>query len=170
MKITSLIPALLLGAMLAGCASDSANVYSKDQMRQLATVQSGVVDNVRSVKMQNPSGVGAAAGGVIGGVAAGGNIGGGNGQIVSGILGAIIGGIIGNTIEKNVNSSDALELTVRLSNGQRVVVVQEADVQFQLGQCVDVISNGRSSRVAPAARCDGDTPPAKKTSNTVTTF
>ncbi|KAF0814741.1 Outer membrane lipoprotein pcp [Andreprevotia sp. IGB-42] len=168
MKHSSLIAAVLAGALMAGCASDSANVYSKDQMRRLATVQSGLVDNIRSVKMQNPTGIGAAAGGAIGGIAAGAHIGGGNGQIISGILGALLGGMIGNSIEKNVNSSDAFELTVRLNDGQRVVVVQEADVPFQLGQCVDVISDGQTSRVAPASRCDmAPTPSARKT-NTVT--
>jgi len=158
MKFSSVMIALLAGVLLAGCASDSANVYSKEQMRRMATVQSGIVDNVRHVKMENPTGIGAVAGGVIGGIAAGDNIGGGNGQIVSGILGALLGGVIGNTIERNVNTSDALEVTVRLNNGQRVVIVQEADVQFQPGQCVDVISDGATTRVAPAYRCDGDAP------------
>ncbi|WP_051710593.1 glycine zipper 2TM domain-containing protein [Andreprevotia chitinilytica] len=149
MKLTSLMAAVMAGALLAGCASDSANVYSKNEMRRAATARSGVVQNVREVKMEDSTGIGGVAGGVLGGVVASQNIGGGTGQIVSGVLGAIAGGLIGNQIEKSTTAKKALEITVKLDNGSRLVVVQEADIAFSVGQRVDVLDDGRTSRVVP---------------------
>ncbi|TJZ77682.1 hypothetical protein FAZ21_03145 [Chitiniphilus eburneus] len=143
----------MAGAMvaLAGCAtSDSANVYKRNQMRTAATVQSGVVEQVREVRMEDSTGVGAVAGGVIGGIAAGRNIGGGTGQIVSGVIGSIVGGLLGNKIEENVMAKQALEVTVLLDNGQRMVVVQEADQPIIARQRVNLISDGQTTRVVPS--------------------
>jgi len=153
MKISQLcaVGIAALALALGGCAtSDSANVYKRDQMRTAATVQSGVVDQVREVQMQDSTGIGAVAGGVIGGIAAGRNIGGGSGQIVSGILGSIIGGLLGNKIEENVMRKQALEISLTLDNGQRMVVVQEADQPIVPRQRVDVISDGQTTRVVPS--------------------
>ncbi|HSC80382.1 MAG TPA: hypothetical protein VLC08_08515, partial [Chitinolyticbacter sp.] len=130
--------------------SDSANVYTCDQMRAVAIVQSGVIDQMREVRMEDSTGIGAVAGGVIDGIAAGRNIGGGSGQIVSGILGSILGGLLGNVIEENVMSKQALEISLTLDNGQRMVVVQEADQPIIPNQRVDVISDGQTTRVVPA--------------------
>ncbi|GLS05301.1 hypothetical protein GCM10007860_24510 [Chitiniphilus shinanonensis] len=153
MEIKQLCAIVMAGAVLVlgGCAtSDSANVYKRSQMRTAATVQSGVVEQVREVRMEDSTGVGAVAGGAIGGIAAAGNIGGGNGQIVSGIIGSIIGGLLGNKIEESVMSKQALEVTVLLDNGQRMVVVQEADQPIIARQRVNLISDGQTTRVVPS--------------------
>ncbi|GHD67763.1 hypothetical protein [Jeongeupia chitinilytica] len=144
---TTLVAAALFAT---GCANTSSNVYNRDQMMQAATVQSGAIENIRSVKMEDSTGVGTVAGGAIGGIAAGGNIGGGNGQIVAGILGAIVGGLAGNAIEKGVTQQDAYEVTVRLDNGQRMVIVQKADAPLAVGQRVDILTDHKSTRVVPA--------------------
>lgn len=150
--LKSMCAAALVGTVaLTGCASDSANVYTKDQMRRAATAQAGAVENVRMVKMQDSTGIGGVAGGVVGAVG-GSAIGGGNARIVTGVLGAIAGGLAGNAIEKGTTQKDALEITVKLDNGQRLVVVQEADVSFSVGQRVDVLNDGQTTRVVPTTR------------------
>ncbi|BCL76600.1 lipoprotein [Jeongeupia sp. HS-3] len=154
MRAPKLIALMLAGAsvvFVAGCANTSADVYNRDQMMRAATVQSGAIENLRSVKMEDSTGVGTIAGGAIGGIAAGTNIGGGNGQIISGIIGALVGGLAGNAIEKGVTQQDAYEVTVRLDNGQRIVVVQKADTPLAVGQRVDVLTDSKSTRIVPAS-------------------
>ena len=71
-------------------------------------------------------------------------------QVVSGIVGALLGGILGDKIERGVTRKDALELTVRMQNGERLVIVEDADINLQTGQAVDVIEDGKT---APARVC-----------------
>ncbi|UXY15907.1 hypothetical protein N8I74_02500 [Chitiniphilus purpureus] len=163
MNIRNLLTVAVTGTalLLGGCAtSDSANVYKRSQMRNAATVQSGVVEQVREVRMEDSTGIGAVAGGVIGGVAAGRNIGGGSGRVVSGVIGTIVGGLIGNRLEEQLTSKDALEVTVLLDNGQRLVVVQEADQPLAPEQRVNVLSDGQNTRVVPS----NDPPPGSRPS------
>ena len=87
-----------------------------------------------------------AVGAAIGGVA-GSNIGGGRGSIVGAIVGAVIGGMAGSAAEENLTKKNALEITVRLDNGQTVAVVQEMGDVFHPGQRVRVLSDYHSSRV-----------------------
>lgn len=149
----TLVIALAATALgLAGCASDSANTYTRSQAMRTSTAQAGTVESVRNVRIQNDTNaIGTIAGGVIGG-AAGSQIGGGNGAIVAGVLGAIAGGVVGNQVEKQGSTQNAYEITVRLDNGQRLVVTQAADVGFAIGQRVDVISDGQTSRVVPTSQ------------------
>ncbi|MDR3425855.1 glycine zipper 2TM domain-containing protein [Silvimonas sp.] len=154
MKLRSTLVIALAATSLAlvGCASDSANTYTRSQAMRTSTAQAGIVESVRNVRIQNDTNaIGTIAGGVIGG-AAGSQIGGGNGAIVAGVLGAIAGGVAGNQIEKNSSTQAALEITVRLDNGQRLVITQAADMSFSAGQRVDVISDGQTSRVVPVQR------------------
>ncbi len=135
-----------------GCTTpDSANVYSKQEMRTPAKVRSGVIEQIRPVKMEDSSGVGVVSGAVIGGVAAGSNIGRGSGSFVAGIAGALLGGVLGDKIERGIVRKDVLEITVRMQSGERLVIVEDADIQLQPGQAVDVIEHGKTVRVVPSA-------------------
>lgn len=147
--ITALISTSLL---LTGCVSpDSANVYSKREMRQPARVSSGVIEQIRPVMIeQDGPGIGVVSGAVIGSIAAGRNIGRGSGGLVAGIAGALLGGILGDKIERGITRKDALEITVRMNNGERLVIVEDADIVLRPGQAVDVIDDGRTARVVPA--------------------
>lgn len=139
--------------VVAGCTTpDSANVYSKHEMRRPAKVRSGVIEQIRLVKMEDAMGIGAVTGAAIGGIAAGSNIGDGRGSLVAGIVGALLGAILGDKIERGVVRKDVLEITLRLENGERLVIVEDADINLQPGQAVDVIDDGRTARVVPAAR------------------
>jgi outer membrane lipoprotein SlyB len=148
------ISLLALSTLLSGCiTADSANVYKKNEMRQVATARAGVIENIRDVQMDDSNtAVGSIAGAVIGGVAASSNIGNGSGAVISGVLGSILGGMLGNQIESQITRKAAKELTIVMSdNGQRLVVAQDADVNFAIGQRVDVITDGQTARVIPSA-------------------
>lgn len=149
MNLRALGLAILAGITLAGCASSrSGNVYTRDQARQEMTVRMGVIESIREVTLEGTkSGTGTMAGAAVGGVA-GSNIGGGKGQIVGAILGAVAGGVAGHAIEEGATRKQAMELTVRLDNGQMVAVVQEGDPnEFRNGDRVRLLSGRGDTRV-----------------------
>lgn len=139
----------LLCALLAACASSkSGSVYTREQARQEMTVRQGVVESVRQVGLEGTkSGAGTMAGAAVGGVA-GSNVGGGKGQIVGAILGAVVGGLAGAAVEEGATRKIALEITVRLNNGQLVSVVQEGDERFLPGERVRLLSGRGETRVS----------------------
>jgi outer membrane lipoprotein SlyB len=108
----------------------------------------GVVESVRSVKLEGTkSPVGTVAGAAVGGVA-GGSIGHGSGSVIGAVIGAVAGGLAGSAIEEGVTRKDALEITVKLDGGGLVAIVQEADEQFRAGDRVRLIENGETTRVS----------------------
>jgi outer membrane lipoprotein SlyB len=136
-------------AMLGACASsNSGSVYSRDEARKVQTVKMGVVESVRTVKLEGTkSPVGTAGGAVVGGVA-GSTIGGGKGQAIATVLGAIVGGLAGSAAEEGLTRKDGLEITVKLDSGTMIAVVQEADDQFQPGERVRILESGGTTRVS----------------------
>lgn len=135
--------------VLGACATDrqSSNVYRTTQAQGEQSVRFGVVESVREVTLDAENkGVGTLAGGAIGGIA-GSNIGGGRGQIVGAILGAVAGGAAGQAVENNANRKPGLEITVKLNSGEMVSVVQEADVKFNAGERVRLLSRQGVTRV-----------------------
>lgn len=149
MKLNQLILAACLALLLSACASsNSGSVYSRDDARKVQTVKTGVVESVRSVKLEGTkSPVGTIAGGAVGGIA-GGSIGHGRGSAVAAVVGAVAGAIAGSAIEEGVTRKDAFEITVKLDGGGLVAIVQEADEQFHPGEKVRIIENGDTSRVS----------------------
>ena len=145
LKLTLMLFAALV---LGGCASSrSGDVYTRDQARREMLVRTGVVESVREVLMEgSKSGTGTFAGAAIGGVA-GSTMGGGKGHIVGAIAGAVLGGLAGNAIEENATKKNALEITVRLDNGQMIAVVQEMGEVFYSGDRVRILSGNGSTRV-----------------------
>lgn len=146
MKILALAAALLL----AGCVVTprSGSVYSNYQTQNEMIVRMGYVESVREVRIANgDTGTGAMAGAALGGIAAGSNVGRGSGAAAATIAGAVIGGIIGHNVEQNVAQRRALEITVKLDNGELRAITQEADEQFRPGERVRLLSSGRSTRV-----------------------
>jgi len=141
--------AIAMAALLAGCAtSNSGGVYSREQTRQVQTVKMGVIESVRTVKIEGAgSGVGVGTGAVVGGVA-GSSMGGGKGKILTTVIGAVAGGLAGSAIEEKVTEDDGLELTVKLDNGTKLAIVQEADEQFHPGDRVRVLEGGGVTRVS----------------------
>lgn len=142
--------ALVLATLLAGCAgTKSGDTYSRDQARQEMTVRMGIVESVRTVTLEgSKSGVGTGAGAIVGGVA-GSSVGRGKGQIVGAVLGAVAGGMAGHAIEGGTTTKDALEITVKMDNGQLIAIVQEGNASdFRAGDRVRVISGRGDTRVS----------------------
>ena len=70
MNKTKFIGITLLSILLGACASsNSGGVYSREEARKVQTVRMGVVESVRSVKLEGTkTPIGAAAGAAVGGV------------------------------------------------------------------------------------------------------
>ena len=149
MKNALLITGVVGVLALSGCVvpQQSSNVYQTRQTMGEQSVRMGVVESIRNVIIDyGQSGVGTMGGAALGGLA-GNTIGKGNGSIAGAIGGAIAGGLIGQQVERNVNSRPGLEITVKLDNGSLTAITQEADEQFNVGDRVRLLSNGRTTRV-----------------------
>ncbi len=139
--------ALIAGFLGACASSNSGSVYSRDEARRTQTVKTGVVESVRSVKLEGTkSPVGTIAGGAVGGIA-GSSVGGGRGSVIAAVIGAVAGGLVGSAAEEAVTRKDAFEITIKLDGGGLVSIVQEADEQFAAGDRVRIVENGGTSRV-----------------------
>ena len=149
MKFSKLLLIAALSVLVAACASsNSGSVYSRDDARKVQTVKTGVVESVRSVKLEGTkTPIGTATGAVVGGVA-GGTIGHGAGSTIAAVVGAVAGGIAGSAIEEGVTRKDGLEITIKLDGGGLVAIVQEADEQFHPGEKVRIVEGNGDSRVS----------------------
>ncbi|MCS6786988.1 MAG: glycine zipper 2TM domain-containing protein [Thiobacillaceae bacterium] len=142
------IAALLL-SLLAGCASGlGSGDYERREARRAYEVKMGVVESVRSVRLEGTeSGVGAVAGAAIGGIA-GSEIGRGKGSAVGAIVGAVAGGVAGAAAEEAITRKPGVEITVRLDSGRLLAVVQEdTGERFSPGERVRVLESGGQVRV-----------------------
>jgi outer membrane lipoprotein SlyB len=146
--IQAIAAALAAMFVLSACApGQGANTYSRTQARTEQSVRMGTVESVRNVRLEGTrSPIGAIAGGVVGGVA-GSNVGGGSGSTIAAVIGAVAGGLAGAAIEEGVTRKDAVEVTIRLDNGNMIAITQEADEKFTPGDRVRVLSGGGVSRV-----------------------
>lgn len=113
MNFSKLLLVALITVFLAACASsNSGSVYKRDDARKVQTVKTGIVESVRTVKLEGTqSPVGTIAGGAIGGIA-GGAIGNGRISTLGAVIGAVAGGIAGAATEEVITRKDALEITV----------------------------------------------------------
>ena len=133
------IPAGLM--MLAGCMPESraGNVYSRDQARTSHSVNYGTILRVDTVTIEGTqTGAGTVAGGAMGG-ALGSAIGSGTGRTIATVGGAILGGIAGSAAEKGVTTSEGVELEVELDSGELLVIVQEKDAAYQVGDRIRIL-------------------------------
>ena len=148
MRFCKILTVAVLAALLAACASsNSGSVYSRDDARKVQTVKTGVVESVRSVKLEGTkSPVGTIAGGAVGGIA-GSSVGGGRGSAIAAVIGAVVGGLAGSAVEEGITRKDAFEITVKLDGGGLVAIVQEADEVFHAGDKVRLVENGSTTRV-----------------------
>lgn len=139
----------LLPALLAGCASGlGSGDYERTEARRAYEVKMGVVQHVRSVRLEGTdSGVGTVAGGAIGGIA-GSEVGGGKGSYVGAVLGAVVGGLAGAAAEEIATRKPGLEVTVRLDSGRTLAIVQEdTGEKFAVGDRVRLLESGNQVRV-----------------------
>jgi outer membrane lipoprotein SlyB len=138
---------LLFTMLLAACMTESrsGNVYSADQARVSHSVYYGTILRVSDVTIEGSNtGVGTLAGGAMGGVL-GSGVGGGTGRAIATVGGAIVGGLAGSAIEKGATTKAGLELEVELDNGELLLVVQEKDSVYNVGDRVRVLRDSRGT-------------------------
>ena len=147
--MNKLFVVFLVPALLTGCASGlGSGDYERREARRVQEVKMGVVESVRTVKLEGTeSGVGTVAGGVVGGIA-GSNIGGGKGSAIGAVLGAVAGGVAGKAVEEASTRKPGVEITVRLDSGRTVAVVQEdSGESFIRGDRVRMLESGGQARI-----------------------
>lgn len=133
---------------LGGCASGlGSRDYSRNQVRGIQEVRTGVVVDVRHVNIEGTkTPIGTGAGAVVGGIA-GSQLGRGNGSIAGAVLGAVAGGLAGSAVEEGVTRQNGLEITVRLDSGRTIAVTQGVDEDIRVGDRVRVLSDNGVARV-----------------------
>lgn len=126
----------------AGCTSTSqgSKTYTRTQAQSALTVYFGTVLNAADVNIQTETKgvVGGIAGAVLGGVV-GSTIGGGSGRAVATTAGALGGAAAGSAIEGNMNIKPGVELEVELDDGRLMIIVQEKDDEYAVGDRIRVI-------------------------------
>lgn len=151
------IQVLSLSAMIAvstiiltGCetSSQGGKTYTRGQAQQQMNVFNGVLLNVAAVTIEpETTGGGAAVGAATGGIM-GSMVGSGRGSTLGALGGALAGGAVGSKAEQNMRTVAGHELEVELDDGRIMVIVQEADDVFLVGDRVRVIVDSRGvSRV-----------------------
>jgi len=148
LKTVGMVAAVvLLSMLLTACMTESrsGNVYTRDQARTGQYVYYGTILRVEDVTIEGSnSGVGTVAGGVMGGVL-GNSVGSGTGRAIATVGGAIVGGLAGSAIEKGATTTAGVELEVELDNGEIMVVVQENDAVYRVGDRVRLIRDNRGT-------------------------
>jgi outer membrane lipoprotein SlyB len=146
---TKWLGVILCVSLMAGCANPgtSGSVYRADEAGREQTVRFGVVESVRSVTVEkNETGVGAISGAAVGGIA-GSSVGKGRGEAVGAVVGAVAGGIAGQALERQFNRQSAQEISIKLANGEMVVIVQAGEEEFRAGDQVRLINASGRIRV-----------------------
>ncbi|MBN2450731.1 MAG: glycine zipper 2TM domain-containing protein [Lentisphaeria bacterium] len=137
------VSAMVLLSLAAGAcvSSRSGQVYTRDDALRAQSAELGFVERVSPVRIEGTrSGAGTVVGGVAGGVA-GSTVGSGRtAGVLGATVGAVVGGVVGTVAEEGITRSNGLELTVRLDSGRVLIVVQEDDEAFAIGDRVRVIS------------------------------
>ncbi|KAF1020374.1 MAG: Outer membrane lipoprotein SlyB [Paracidovorax wautersii] len=136
---------------LAGCASSlTGDTYSRSDARQVQSVQTGLITELRPVQIEGTkTPIGTIGGAAIGGVA-GSAVGGGRGSAVAAIIGAIGGGLLGSATEEGLTRTQGVEITVLDSYGNTRAYVQQVSQGevFRVGDRVRILTVNGNSRVA----------------------
>lgn len=141
LKLITLI--LTLTLVMIGCqtTSQGSKTYTRQQAQRALTVYSGTVLKVAEVQIQGEqTGAGAVIGGVAGGIV-GSTIGQGRGRRLATTAGALGGAAAGSAAEKARATRPALEIEVELDDGRLMVIVQEKDDEFAVGDRVRLVQS-----------------------------
>ena len=142
---------LFASFLLHGCASSlEGDVYSRAEAQKTMNFKWGTVESTRPVVIEGDrSEKGQLAGAIIGGVA-------GHGatdsrtQGLATAVGAVAGAIAGTMAEEKMSRAQGLEITLKLDDGQNLVIVQEVESvdEFVAGDRVKIISGQGKLRIA----------------------
>jgi len=131
--------------LFIGCAQRNAPEYSGVTYQQIKRYEIGKVEAIRPVVISD-NGKGTFLGALVGAVL-GSTVGRGNGNTLATLAGGLGGAYVGS----EANRANAQELSVRLDNGEHIVVVTKGD-KFLVGDRVKIIKEG--NRVDQVYRVD----------------
>ena len=135
-----LMARLRIGDRVATTSIDDAyrNVSLRGRGEDQWCVDCGVVEAVNAVEVDgNGKVIGTLAGGAIGALL-GSQIGKGDGRTAAGVAGAVGGALIGREIARRQGHRVQYEVVVRLNQGERKVVMSQAEPSFKVGDEVRV--------------------------------
>ena len=149
MKHINILLILGIAVAIGGCATSTAgDTYSRDEARRVQSVQMGIVEAARPIKIEGTkSAIGTGAGTIVGGIA-GSSVGEGKTGAVGAVLGAVVGGAAGAAAEEGFTREDGMEITVRLESGRIISVVQSGKEEFNPGDRVRILERGGVTRVS----------------------
>jgi len=129
---------VLVGSLfVSGCTTRGVNEVDSSAVNYELNYQVGTVESIRPVVIKD-NGTGTFIG-AISGVVLGSLIGKGKGSTLATLAGGLGGTYVGNQLGK----ANALELSVLLDNGRRVVVIAKG-TDFYVGQRIRIVKrNGR---------------------------
>lgn len=150
-RTMALVALLSLGVLatmlLTACMSQSRSgrVYTQDQARTTHTVYYGTLLRVSEVTIEgSETGGGTLAGGAMG-AALGSGVGSGSGKAMAVVGGAIVGALAGAAMEKEIKTVPGVELEVELDNGEILLVVQEKDAVYNVGDRVRLLRDAQGT-------------------------
>ncbi len=151
-KRTHLILAIPLLLLVTACASNlQGDAYSRDDARQVQTVQYGTIEDVRFVVIEGTkTPIGTIAGAAVGGIA-GSGVGGGKGAQVAAVIGAVAGGLAGAAAEEGITKSQGVELVIRMGDSNKIISLVQAHNPkrpFNIGDRVRLMTINGQTRVA----------------------
>ena len=143
------IPLLLI---TTGCATNlQGDSYSRDDAREVQTVEYGTIEDVRLVVIEGTkTPIGTVAGAAVGGIA-GSAVGGGKGSQVAAVIGAVVGGLVGSAAEEGLTKSQGVELVIRIGSTNKIISLVQGhnpDRPFYVGDRVRLMTINGQTRVA----------------------
>lgn len=123
MKILFLI-VLVNVVLLSACSTTKPVRTSKTNIPNIKVVQTGRVLTTKNIMMMGRrSSVGGRVGTTTGRIA-GGVLGSGYGSVLGSVIGGVLGGVVGSNMDNYTRKYPALEILVRLDDGQQLTVTQ----------------------------------------------
>lgn len=154
MKPNTAIPLLVATALTFGCA-DMGSLGGPKYGETGGTVTSqsdrhGSITSIEMIRVDDnyKLGVGTAVGAIAGGLL-GSQIGSGRGSTVAAVAGAAAGAAAGTVAESKMKKKDAQRVTLQMSTGGQVTIVQPVDSRLRNGMNVLVEGSGETARVVP---------------------
>jgi outer membrane lipoprotein SlyB len=132
---------------LSGCASSDGPEYDGSTYQAIKRYEIGTVEGVRHVVVTD-NGTGTFLGALTGAIL-GSTVGHGNGST----LAALAGGLGGAYVGSEINKANAQELSVKLDNGEHIVVISKGK-GFEVGDRVKIIKDG--NKVDQVYKLDGN--------------
>lgn len=144
-----------LALAVAGCADmpqlgggpkygDTAGTIASQADRNGTITALEIIQVDENYKLGVGTAVGAVAGGLLGS-----QIGEGRGSTVGAVLGAAAGAAAGTVVESKMKKQDAQRVSVKMTTGGTVTIVQPVDSRLKSGMAVRVEGSGETARVVP---------------------